>query len=233
MALVVFLPLFLTALAAAFIVLIYIRQLTAADTVCKKEVMQSQRSLSGLTQDLVRLNHAATTLRAQREYADTQLAAARASGYVPAIAAAEAYQKAVILEQTVLAARQKSLLAFAASERFSSEQRIRSTGSFYRLQDIHGTLDHSVTLALRAEPANSLTPDYVPESFYQDRQSQTYHYKLTLFDRLPLWLKQFVQHRPDLRELIKPVNRSCSATLAGEEENWKPKLRKDKVLWSW
>ena len=232
MALVVFLPLFLTALAVAFIFLIYIYQITAADSVCKKEVMHAQHELSGITKDLVKLNRPATTLRAQRKYADIQLATARASGYVPAIAAAEAYQKSIVLAQTLLAARQKSLLAFAASERLASEQRIRSVGLEHGLHGVHGTLDHALTLALRAEPSTSLTPDYVEEYFYRDRQSQTYRYSLRWFDHLPDWLKVFVQNRSQLADLMKPINRSCSATLTGEEDDWKPILRKDKRLWS-
>lgn len=232
MALVIFLPLFLTALASAFIVMFFIYQLTAADSVCKKEVMRLQRELSRLTQELVRLNKSAAVLRTQRAYADTQLAAARTSGYPPAIAAAEAYQKSIVLAQTLLAAQQKSRLAFAASERLISEQKIRATGALQGMREIRGTLDHSPTLALRAEPASSLTPDYVEESFYRDRQNQTYRYKIQLVERLPDWLRYFVHSHSVLRDLATPTARSCSATLSGKENDWKPILRKDKALWS-
>lgn len=228
MAFVIFAPLLLTLLACALICLHSIYQITADDRICMKEVMRTQHELSRLAKSLVQLNRLAGHLRKQKRAADTQLAAAMVSGNPIAIAAAEANEKSVHIAQAALAAKQKSLLSFAGQIRFQSEQRIRASG----LSDVDSGRDHALTLALRAEPPHSLTPDYVEASFFPERQSQTYSYKIHLFKFLPDWLKQYVSRHPDLADITQPMSRSCSATLLHQEENWKPILKKVNPSWN-
>lgn len=218
MAMIVFAPLFLTILAVISIVLLSIYQITAADRVCKKEVLRLQHELSLLLKGLNKLNHLATALRRKRNIADENLAAAIASGYGPAIAAATAAQRAVILEQQALAAKQQQILTQAGLERSLSEQRLRVQGVSVGIQELQSTLTHSSTLAVRAQPITSITPDYVEAAAFRERESQTYQYKINLFQRLPIWLQQHA--------LNQPVATACSATLSSQEENWKPILKK-------
>ena len=219
MAMIVFAPLFLTILAVLSIVLLSIYQVTSADRVCKREVLRLQHELSLLMKSLSKLNHVAQALRKKRELADENLAAALATGYGPAIAAAAAAQRAVVLEQQALALKQHQLLSQAGLERELSEQRLRALGSSVGIQELRSTPTHAATLAVRAQPITSITPDYVEAPSFRERESQTYQYKINLFERWPPWLQQHVLNP-------KPVSTACSATLSPQEENWKPILKK-------
>lgn len=115
MALVIFAPLFVTALIVVCIALLSIYQVTAADRICKKEAMRLQHELNGLIKNLTKLNHFAKILRNKRQLAETQVLAAQASGNPEALATALAFRKSVIIEQR--GARRKT-------ERFSGTGRL-------------------------------------------------------------------------------------------------------------
>jgi hypothetical protein len=226
MALAIFAPLFVTALIIVCIALLSIYQVTAADRICKKEAMRLQHELNGLMKNLTKLNHFAKTLRNKRELAEAQVLAAQASGNPEAIATALAFRKAVIIEQEALAAQQKDFLERAGSERQQSENRLFSQSASVGIQGLRVDPNHATTLAVRPEPANSLTPDYVEKISFKEFQSQTYRYTLNLFQAWPVWLQQHVLNHALLHDLSKPLLAACSATLSTQEENWRPILKK-------
>jgi hypothetical protein len=224
MALVVFAPLLVTILVLLAVVLSSIYQITAADRVCKKEAMRTQHELSLLLKSLVGLNFSARMLRNKKWKAEAQLAAALASGNPATIAAASAFVKSVLIEQRALAVRQQRLLEMATFERQISQPRLFSQSAQAGLQQLR-VLNGSSNLGVLPQPPFSLTPDYVAPENFKERQSQTFRYQLNLFDRAPPFIQQYLKH-PLLREILVPVPASCSATLATQEENWKPRLKK-------
>lgn len=227
MALVITAPLLLTILAVLMIALSSIYHITRADRLCKKEAFRLQHELSRLMKELTHLNRLAQSLRAQREVAEAQVVAANSSGYPPAIAAANAYRAAVILEQEALAVKQHALLAQAGSQRVDSKQRFSSE---FNAQPISSS--ESRSLAVRPDPPQSLTPDYVPEAAFRDRQSQTYPYKLDLASHWPAVFKKFLDPRV-LKEISTDFSTACAATLSNEENKWKPMLNKVNLSSRW
>jgi hypothetical protein len=216
MALIVITPLILTILAVLAISLFSLYEVTAADGSCKREVFRLQHELSALMRELTHLNPLARTLRRKREIAEEQLAAAFASQDPQAIAAAVAIRKAVIVEQEALATKQLSLLTAAKSQREQSRERF-----------MRGFLsvNESASLAVHAQPAGDLTPDYVPDSDFRRRQSQTYLYKVNLSAHWPALFQKLLE--PGLiGSLSTTFSTGCSATLSSEENKWKPVLNK-------
>lgn len=224
MALIVFAPLLLTILAVTMIAILSIYHITAADRVCKKEAMRLQHELSAVMKSLNKLNRRAQILRRKRDGAEKRLAAAIASGEPELIAAAEAYRRSVILEQEALALQQHRLIANAGDERELAEKRLLVQGKSWGIQNLRAIF--SSKLAVRRDPPESITPDYLEKPNFPQQQSHVFQYKLNLFQRWPQWLQQHVLSHPNLRDLVTPFTTACAATLSTQEGNWKPILRK-------
>jgi hypothetical protein len=167
------------------------------------------------------MNPNAKRLRIQRAHADADLAAAMASGYPPAIAAAETYQQMVIGLQMAFAAEQRAVFVQAGFEREHSRARFQSTRGTSGIFEPESSSGNE-TLAMRPDPPHSPSPDYLPEETFTESQSQTYSYKLDLFQRLPSWLHSYAKDKQ--RWSVQ----KCAATLKNKEDNWKPVFKKVK-----
>lgn len=211
MALTVFLPVFLTAIAGLTIAMLSIDDKTATDTQCKREALRLQSDLGRLLEKLIKMNRSAKSLRAQRAQADAQLAAATASGYPPAIAAAQSYQSSVISAQLDFAAEQQSVLSEAALRRQRSERELP-----FRLPGVTPDRDRAPSLAVRPDPPDSLTPDYLPDSPFEHKQRETFRYGVDILKYVPAWFKS--------KAVGRTLAAACSATLQQEGSKWKPAL---------
>ncbi len=218
---VIFLPLLITALAAASILALVIYLRTAADKTCRVRAMNLQHRLQGLMQELMKLNPQARRLRVQRAKAEAELAAAIASAQPAAIAAAKAQLQAVKLMQEALAGKQQLLLVDAVFERRRSEREMQAQKGRFAITRAWAQAGHATGLAVRAEPANSATPDYVITDSFTERQSANFIYEQDFSKQLPDWLRPLL-----MGELLRPIKNACAATLKTKEEKWKPVLKK-------
>jgi hypothetical protein len=226
-ALILFLPLLISVLAVFSIALLSIYQRTATDRLCKVDVLRLQSELGTILRDLLRLNRSAHALRIARARADAGLAAAIDSAIPIAIAAAKAQQSAVIVRQTALAVRQKELLAQAAMARLSADRRLLAERGHFGLGTVRPRWSSSSTLAVHAEPPDSLTPNYVPDDLFRERQSHTYDYRYDVFDRVPNWLQRFLVAQ-EMGGRMRSVPAKCSASLKEQEGKWVAVLNKAK-----
>jgi hypothetical protein len=221
MALVIFLPVLISAIAVFSAAMMMIYQRTAVDRICKIEVMRLQHEMSGILEKLLRLNRPARTLRIQRAHAEASLTVALDSANPVAIAAAQAYRSAIITQQATLASKQQALLAEAGLAREIADRKMFSHRGEHGLRGSVPRPDHAPTLAVRPNPPDSLSPDYLLADDFRDLQSQTYDYHFDVLERLPDWLKRIFHQKGELPESMWG---NCSASLKNEEKKWKPIL---------
>ncbi len=124
---------------------------------CVQQASALQNKLRETLDRLLALNSQARSLRAQRSAADQALKAALASLNPIAIASAQAYWNAVVLQQIALRARQQNLLSTADAQRVSAHremsERVRSLG----VTRVSSKRVFPRALAVVPEPALSLT----------------------------------------------------------------------------
>lgn len=220
MALAAFLPLLITLLACFAIALLLLYQRTAVDRICKMEVLKLQHELGRILHDLIRLNRSAEALRAQRAQAETALTMALQSGNPLTIAAAQAYRDAIIAKQIALSLQQKALLAQAGVARQVTNRNMQNHRGDFGIHRVFSRPDHAPTLAVRANPPDSLSPSYSPVNSFRGLQSQTYDYTLNVLERLPDWLTRFWKNSG----APTSMHASCSASLKNQDEKWMPIL---------
>jgi len=203
-------PLALSLTMALGVCLQILKRKSLAQAMCVQEAMQLQENLKKPLEKLMRLNKNARLLRQQRLAADRALQAAIASGVPYAIAAAKAVQLAVIAMQISLRSQQEALLLQADRTRRIAQQ------SFYQQawrlggRKIETPTYFFRALAVRPEPATSLTPDYVKVPFFEQAQQQRLRFELPLIRG---WLAR-LQGR-DFSQRTE-----CSVTLKGENLRW-------------
>lgn len=199
----------LTALATLYFVL---ARKSAAQSACVQESARLQRELAGQMKALMALNRPAASLRRQREAADRALEAALASGYPPAIAAAAAVQRGVVLAQIALRARQEAILTAASLARTRRHRTLYARLRELRTSGFRAHPGPPRGLAVRAQPATSLTPDYEPVAAFEQHQQQRYEFRIGLS---PPFL-------PDSwRSGAYTQPAACAVTLKGERQKWR------------
>jgi hypothetical protein len=182
-----------------------------AQSICVRQVSRLQEELREPLRKLLKLNPQATRLRAQRQQADYNLEVATASGYPPAIAAAEARQAAVILEQEALHARQLALLMEAGRIRIRNRRDLRDRLDYFPAWRFHSRRYFLRSLAVEPKPAFDLSPNYEPVDGFPYFQQQRYDYQIDL-------LGIFAGRFPFKLDSVQKI--ACSVSLEEGGEDW-------------
>lgn len=206
----------LVPLCAALIVALcssfyFLKRKSLAQAHCIQQAAQMQNELKDTLDKLLRLNPRAKALRAQREAADSALKTAVSSANPYAIAAAQAYWTAVVLQQTALRAQQQALLTRAEGQRQSGHRRLRERLRPLRVSSVDSRSYYWRALAVEAHPPASLTPDYDPLPLFAYMQQHRFRFQVDLRPPFADGLRGL-----DLRQTTE-----CSVTLKGEEKKWK------------
>jgi hypothetical protein len=182
--LVALLPLLLTVfigLACGFYIM---KRKILAGSLCLRSAVRLQNDLKDPLQKLLRMNTRARILRANRESAESGLKSATASGYPPAIAAAEARLIAVIFEQTEFRRRQLALLMEAERLRAENSRDLRSHIENLNPSQFRSRRFYTRPLAVEPLPQLDLSPNYEPVPGFTARQQQSYAYRVDLLGTL-------------------------------------------------
>ena len=193
---------------------------------CRVEILRAQEEVAKNLNALLALNPRARVLRLRRAHAEAKVLATVA---LPAAhLRAQAELKIVIREQVELADQQKKLLlrteiaAKAVSPRTlnRTRQRIRETENRHAGDSRDGwrSAKKNAVLAVVPTPANSLTPDYMPDAEASTRLDARVSFSLAVTSLLPDWLRPLVD-----AERIR-TQAECSATLEKEDSKWVPRL---------
>lgn len=220
----------LAPLAAALIVglccsFYFLKRKALAQAHCVQQASVLQTELKGTLDKLLRLNPRAKALRAQREAADSALKAALSSANPYAIAAAQAYWAAVVLQQLALRTQQQALLSQATQQRHSGHRQLRERLQLMRVSGVDSRKYYWRALAVEARPPASLTPDYDPLPMFETFQQHRFRFQVDL--------------RPPFARILPSLNlrqiAECSVTLKGREKQWKLQVVAASAAskWSW
>ncbi|MES2857349.1 MAG: hypothetical protein V4692_15875 [Bdellovibrionota bacterium] len=199
-----------------------------AKHMCRTELLRSQEKISGRLEQLLKMNNLAKALRIERAAADAAVLAAAA--YPLVLPVALAAQQAVVVQQSVLAAAQNTLIATARLESKLAPARsileVRkaiSSNLFESRLVIVGSSLRTGDFPLRSSPKSSPTPDYDPTNDFSDRQKMKLKLTVLVSSLLPEWMHGFV----DLRGL--KLETVCTATIAKEpgDRRWSAVLKPD------
>ena len=216
-------PLCAAAVVALCSGLYILKRKSLAQSHCVQQASQTQNELKETLERLLRLNPQAKTLRAKRQAADEGLKAALSSANPYAIAAAQAYWSAVVLQQTALRARQQALLSRAEVQRRSGYRKLRERIRSLSTSATEARRYYWRPLAVEANPPATLTPDYEPIPLFSTLQQQRFKFLIEL-------------KPPFARSLssagIKQIA-ECSVTLEEKENKWKLKILAANAPSSW
>jgi hypothetical protein len=213
----VILPLALAMLTGLALFALALKNKTVVSAECRAAVWQAQKEMAGQLTLLLKLNPKARHLRWQRRAAEAELKTAVATFQPELIAAARAQISLVTLQQLNLRAEQQRLLAAAGAERLRSG---RTLSAKLHLQGASvGRVQSQVaTLAVRPVPPRDLTPDFIPEDGFAEKQKLRIHLKGRLLYGAPDWLLAGGK-LPSLQ-----FDGRCAATLQEEEAKWRAKI---------
>lgn len=189
---------------------------------CVHSVLTLQKELKRPLSKLLKMNKKAKALRFQRKVALARLAAATASGIVPAIAAAKAQLFLVTKKQLIFKGKQQLLFFEALALREKFKYKPISSNISRKVHFKH----ESSSLALAPYPPLSLSPSYKTVNDFFENQGQSYAIKHELsVPRLSLF-----------KFLTKTghwiIKTQCSASLKRNGVNqWVPSLKKVKESW--
>jgi hypothetical protein len=181
-----------------------------AQAQCIQAASLMQKDLQKTLDRLLGLNPQATRLRTQRLLADRSLQAAISSGNPYAIAAAEAVQLAVILQQTALRAKQEALLMEAQRQRLHGYTNLYQRVRVLKAGHVDSRKYYWRSLAVEAKPAQSLTPNFEPLPAFTVMQQHRFRFAVNL-------------HPPFLTGLdIKSFQQTteCAVSLRGRRRAW-------------
>ena len=218
-------PLLLALLMALYASFYILKKKSLAQSHCVQQASLLQRDLRQTLDDLLRLNSRATNLRQQRQAADQGLKAALSSANPYVIAAAKAYWVAVFLQQTALASQQQALLRRADQQRQSGQRQIHEQLRRLNVRRVESRRYYWRALAVEAQPAWSLTPDYKTLPLFPTLQQHRFRFAVDL--------------RPSFAHSVLPreINQitECSVTLKGQKDKWKIQVLAASALsnWSW
>ncbi len=187
-----------------------LKRKSLAQAFCIHQASRLQAELKKPLRKLIRMNARATTLRTQRTAADNALQHALSSGVPYAIAAAQAVQTAVILQQLAFRAQQWALLAEAQRVRFQGQREMRHQVEGLAITSVQSRTFYFRPLAVEPQPISSLTPDYKPIGWFERGQSQEFRFDIDLLAHFPL-AKAGLEFRQTTL---------CSVTLKQQEDDW-------------
>jgi len=181
-----------------------------AQALCVRQAVLLQNDLRKTLDELMGLNPKAQRLRQARLRADQAVTAARASGYPPAIAMAEAARLAVILQQSALRARQLGLLARAAKERVKHHQILQRETIGLAAGAVGSKMFFAKPLAVSPTPLLSLSPDYRTIEGFKKFQSHQFEFQTNL---TPAFFKFRIRQTT-----------LCTVSLSGKEKSWQTEI---------
>jgi len=206
------LPLLLTLLVSVGAVFYVLKRKSLAQSICVQQAARMQQDLKLPLKKLLHLNPKATSLRAQRVKADSSLLAATASGYPPAIAAAQAMRTAVIVQQTALGAQQIALLFEAQRLRDQGQRELRRRVAPLAAKAIQSRSFYFRPLAVEPKPPVDLSPNYETVAGFSTFQQHAFYFQVDLLAGFPAVEKLNIN-------AIQPTN--CSVTLQEKDDEWK------------
>jgi hypothetical protein len=209
LSLIALLPLLFTLLLSIGFFFYVVQRKSLAQAICIQQATRLQSDLRATLQKLLAMNPRAESLRLRRTQADQSVADALTTAYPPVIAAAEAVQSEVIVEQLEFHAEQEALLMQAERQRRESQrnlhQRVNEAVVAY---DIRSPTYYFRALAVREEPAESPSPNYKPIELFTEGQQQRYSYSVDLAEGFPLPVMSIRQKT------------ECSVSLENQEDEW-------------
>ena len=189
---------------------------------CRSSLLEIQRKMKSTLTELQKLNPKATKLRKEKQVAERAL---QTTAGTPAMAAAVTYYNSVVLRQLELRSRQQLLLrnveVFSQSElaklrRLIADQ--KTTVQRRGAQSMSIPVSHS--LAVRAEPAFSLSPNYEPSIDMAIRQPIEANWSFSFSHLLHSQLIRLLNLK------FQSFDFKCGATLKRQGFDWKVSLTK-------
>lgn len=217
-ALLSWLPVLIALIAGLAVMASSLTTLQQAENVCLHTHLSLQKSLRTTLKKLLALNPKATTLRLKRDLAEANLKAALASGLAPWIAKATAQRSYVIANQLALQLQQQLLLNEARSLRFKTLTEINHKMLSLGVKTQPSLMAFHRSLAVRAQPKTSLTPNYEPTPNFSEEQSQSSILQISFPKRMPIWIEQKYYQTKII----------CGASLKNNSPNWSLAILKDK-----
>lgn len=215
MSLIALVPLIATLVLCVTIALLVIKKKALAEAYCVRAGFRVQVNLRNTLDRLLKMNKAASRLRARRLAADRKLMSAMATGNPPAIAAAKAVRTAVILEQTAFRMKQEALLSEAKIERERAGRELALDTRVLRASGLDSRGFYNRALAVKAVPPASLTPDFVPVPGFKFLQKHRFQFAVDLAPQLSRASTGLEEALPKLKQTTK-----CAVTLTGKENAW-------------
>lgn len=205
------LPLTLALIGALALTLYAVKKKSLVQALCVRQGLQLQLELSSALSSLLRLNPAAKRLRVRRKSADQAVAIARASSNPKAIAVAQALRSAVILEQLALKAKQDRLLNAAEQMRLRHKRDLHGLLRRLGVSQFRENRGFTRPLAVKPNPIDSLTPEYLLWKSFSRAQRQDFHFQVNLNPKIkiPLIDNYNLQQRG-----------GCSITLKNGGKKW-------------
>lgn len=221
-------PLLLAFVALASAVGLILKNDSDLKHVCRTRLLRGQEKAAKALEELSKLNRLATRLRARRARAR-----ALSMSPLPQVAAAARIELAIVtVEQTLLASKQKLLIAEgqSASRRSPTEslQAVREAAQRAALLQRERSVQPKTKelrqgeFALIATPKDSLTPSYEPAPDFALRQTTRLEIEIPFEGLVPDWLSTWIDSKG-----LKLKTR-CVSTLEKEGKKWQPKLKADK-----
>lgn len=214
-------PLLATVFVCTGAALYALKRKSLAQSICVQQAARLQEDLKSPLRKLLSMNRRAEFLRGKRQTADNNLRAANASGYPPAIAAAQAAQLAVILEQTEFHLRQLALLAEANRIRSVRGREIHERAARVHAIDVVSRTYFPQALAVEAKPPYDLSPNYETVPGFELAQQQRFQYRLDVLDLFP-------RSRKVVTDLIQKID--CSVTLVERSGDWEIEILTARAL---
>jgi hypothetical protein len=190
---------------------------------CRVSVLNSQRDAADKLKQLMRMNHEAEILRLQYQVARAALKAAQASGYVPAIAAAQSAYGIVQFRRHVFSAQQNALIIRGKAISYAAPLHARGAVMSGLQQEVHAnkvtppstrTSWRPGKFNVKATPEGDLTPDYNPADSFTKDQIVDVDVIVDAASLLPEWLRKM------LPEGKLQISSHCQATIEKQESEW-------------
>ncbi|MCB0394525.1 MAG: hypothetical protein KDD25_08190, partial [Bdellovibrionales bacterium] len=214
---VVLTPILISALFVASIGILFSIEKAKGLSLCRSSLLDLQRSSSQSIQALQSLNPQATRLRLENQNAQRSMAATFGT---PGFPAAAAYYAEVKAQQALLRVRQIRILNSARAKssfylsKLRSEMKLQLSG----LRRFDSPISHS--LAVFANPPNSLSPDYETVPNFSERQSVFVRWEQSSRQVFPKFLANYVNLDQFSYQL------SCGSTLKQELSQFSAVLKK-------
>lgn len=224
----VLMPLLLAVVALVAGALIAISAHRAALHACRTSTLAAQAELARGLKALLALNPEAERLRAQLKVAQ---AAAQTAPDPISRAAAVAQVAALRLQQAMLDARQRGLIALSeARARAAVAQGASSVGDSYRRAsriagkaEISASFRRSPRMILKRSPSVGLAPSYFADARAEREQVAALSWSIRLASLLPSWMPLSREAR------LAETDGRCAASVENKEFQWQPRLAPDRA----